>query len=282
MLILDVVTPQEILDYEAKWSGEKGAVHGERLEKMKGFDKDLSDEKFYDEYRKMVLEESEYKQAADQITKGAVSIDFDRDVKVEDVLTPEIILRYEERCRAEVTGKHQARLDRLQQKDVTDADAWKIYRDEEGGGKGFFKEKASQLSLERSILGEKADYQSIIDYEDSRIQYYREAEKEITESLRKITEAQEKLGAQIKQAEEDMKHMEIILNTYENQPPYGSKDMFSEFKEKTTGPDVGKKVAEADKIDQISEEQKENLDQIRAADVKLLLDDENVFLTDNK
>lgn len=79
-----------------------------------------------------------------------------------------------------------------------------------------------------------------------------------------------------------MKHMEIILNTYENQPPYGSKDMFSEFKEKTTGSDVGKKVAEADKIDQISEEQKENLDQIRAADVKLLLDDEMEFLTDNR
>lgn len=281
MLILDVVTPQEILDYEAKWSGKKGAVHGERLEKMKGFDKELSDEKFYDEYRKMVLEESEYKQAADKITKGAVSIDFDRDVKVEDVLTPELILRYEERCRAEVTGKHQARLDRLQQKDVTDEDAWKIYSDEEGGGKGFFKEKASQLSLERSILGEKADYQSIIAYEDSRIQYYREAEREITGSLRKITEAQEKLGTQIRQAEEDMKHMETILNTYEKKPPYESGSTLRDFKEKTTGPEVGKKVAEAGKIDQISEEQKENLDQIRAAEVKVLLDDEKIFLTDN-
>lgn len=279
MRILDEVTPQEILNYENTWKGEAGEVHKARLARIQELKKSLSPEEFYKEYRKMVLEESVYRRAWDKLTNGRSGIDFDESKNAEAALTPEIILQYEMKCRDDITRKHQDRLDHLQQADVTDEDALQVYT-EEGGGKAFFREKSTELSLAKAMLGESADYDNILKYEDTRIKYYEKAKKEIEDAVKKIEEEQKAMSAKIEMAKTDMERVKRILDSFESKPIYSNPDAFTEFRKEALGPDIQEGVEQVADIDKVSEREEEELDRVKEAQMKLLLDEE-LFLIDN-
>lgn len=279
MRILDEVTPQEILNYENTWKGEEGEVHKTRLAKIHELKKDLSPEEFYKAYRKIVLEESVYRRAWDKLTKGRSGIDFDESMDAETALTPEIILQYEKKCRDDIIRKHQDRLDHLQQADVTDEDALQVYR-EEGGGKAFFREKSTELSLAKAMLGESADYENILKYEDTRIKYYEKAKNEIEDAVKNIKKEQTAMSEKIETAKTDMERVKRILDSFESNPLYSNPDTFTEFRKEALGPDIQEGVEQVADIDKVSEREEEELDRLKEAQMKLLLDEE-LFLIDN-
>lgn len=281
-LVFDVVTPKEILDYEENCSGKKGEKHDDRLEKLKELGETLSDEEFYDKYRKMVLEESVGREILDHV--AGVKIGFDDWVKAEDVLTPQILLKHEEQSRAEALRKHTDRLEMLRKDDVTDENALQKYK-EAGGEKGFFDAKTVALGWTMTEMGSSADFQNILDYEDKRRKNYENALKELKKPLEKLEQEKQKLKEKLKQAKIDIDDAETLLAAYtdQNNPAYESKEKFGELVDVATGPESQKKAKEgtqriAEISTAVSEEHMPALEQLQAAQLDLMLMDEDQLL----
>lgn len=279
---LESVTPQEILDYEQNWSGQKGKKHDDRLEKLKESGSGLSDEAFYNKYREMVLEESAGKNLLDKVI--GYETGFDESVKAEDVLTPQILLKHEKKVRDEAVKKHNDRLKRLREDDVTDENALEIYR-QAGGGRGFFDHESVDLGRTQSVMGASADFQNILAYEKERLENYEKAREELVRPLEKIKESRTKLRQQLKQAKIDIFDVEEMWDKFHvpGNQAYKSNDGFRELVD-GTGPDIKAKaddgIAQVRNVSEtFSQLEEHEFKQARNAQLELMLieeDDSNV------
>lgn len=273
-LYLELVTPQEILDYEQNCSGKKGQKHDDRMEKLKELSETLSDEEFYDKYREMVLKESDSKELLDHIT--GVKTGFDASLNEEEVLTPKVLLRIEEQSRAEALKKHTDRLEMLKSDEVTDENALEKYRGA-GGGKGFLDEKSMALWQVQNQQGSSADLQNILDYEKGRRENYEKALAELEKPLERLKKEQKQLREKLKQAKIDMDHVEELLkkHTEHTAPAYQTRESFAELVDVTTGAESQKNaesgVARTEEVMKtVTEEKMPELEQLQATQLQAI------------
>lgn len=272
---LDVVTPDEILNYEQTRNGKKGERHAKRLEMLAGLDDAMSDEDVYKKYQESVLEDHGAKEFASRV--GLTQhLGFDATVLAEEVVTPQMIFDYEKQRLTQLTEKHTSRIERLSSEEVTAENALSVYQ-AEGGGKGFFGANKEQIKEKSLEIGDSHDYQDILDYEQARIEYYQNIMDEINEPLKRIADAQNQLQEQMDVMKADQMKLQKYLGTSGTAEVFSSRSAFETFTEEATGAQVQGRVdngeAQVEALVRTAEDARQEAEQIKE---RMKLSEENV------
>lgn len=261
---LDVVTPQEILNYEEKRNGKFGEAHARRLKMLEDLDGSMSNEAVYAKYREEVLKDNSVKQFLDKVGIKQ-NIGFAGTIKPEDVLTPQMIVDYEVKRMAQVTEKHTTRIEKL--KEADEKNAFAVYK-EAGGEKGFMRANRRQLQDKVAETGDSHSFQNILDYDKMRSEYYQKILDEIDEPLKRIDDAQKQLEKQISEAQESQKMIRKYLNASGKKEAFSDPASFKEMAEQTTGESVQNNVANGqEKMEElIKDAQEAQMDAARIMD----------------
>ena len=185
----EMVTYDDIIKYEEGKIREKGGKHQDRIEYIKNLGNNLTYEQML-KYRNMAMSDGEstkdkINNVVSQIYSG-YSTGYDNSLKAEEVLTPQMILEYEERQKAEIRQKHDERIRLLENQEISDDELWEKYQ-QMGGGKRFAKVNKAEISQESEEVTQNFyNYDNITAYEERRLQHYNTIKKSIDEPINKM------------------------------------------------------------------------------------------------
>jgi hypothetical protein len=248
----EVVTPDEIIHYEKNHVSNEGRYHEYLLKQLNELDSNTSDKDAVDFYVKQarLSDVTLFEKLKSKI--AAIGIDFDtefqKEIKPEDYLTPEVIMQYEEAAYKSKAAKHQYRIDILSKEDVTDENVYATYTETLGGGKGFFKNSKNSELLEKEqneTVRYYMTYNEIMKYENKRKEAYKKTMDAANAPLKDLFDVRNELQAQM-----------LKLDSYKKQiveytaKPVG--DVFKDagsiekFEEETMGSDAVNVLAESE------------------------------------
>ena len=185
----EMVTYDDIIKYEEGKIREKGGKHQDRIEYIKNLGNNLTYEQML-KYRNMAMSDGEstkdkINNVVSQVYSG-YSTGYDNSLKAEEVLTPQMILEYEERQKAEIRQKHDERIRLLEDQEISDDELWEKYQ-QMGGGKRFAKVNKAEISQESEEVTQNFyNYDNITAYEERRLQHYNTIKNSIDEPINKM------------------------------------------------------------------------------------------------
>lgn len=197
----ELVRPIDIVTYEGDRALQKGEKHMKRIKDLQLSEgKELS--KFDMEYyRETAMADGDgikdkINNVVSQVYSG-YSTGYDKSLDAEKVLTPQMILDYENDQKEELSRKHGDRISLLLNEGVRDDEIWEKYR-EYGGGKRFARVNKAEISQESEEVAQNFyNYDNITDYEKGRLEHYNTIKNSINEPVKnmqiKATELQKKM-----------------------------------------------------------------------------------------
>ena len=200
-----LVTPEDILNYEAEKVREKGKKHFDRIDYIKTIkEAELSSEQMQ-KYRNMAMSDGEstkdkINNVLSQIYSG-YSTGYDNSLNAESVLTPQMIMDYENDQKAEISRKHDERIKLLENQEISDDELWEKYQ-QMGGGKRFAKVNKDEISQESEAVEQNFyNYDNIIAYEKRRVDHYTTIRNSINEPIEEMRKKGEELQKKMEELE---------------------------------------------------------------------------------
>ncbi len=197
----ELVCPIDILLYEGDRALQKGEKHIKRIEYLNTIEGEELSWDDMDDYRRKAMADGDgikdkINNVVSQVYSG-YSTGYDKSLKAEEVLTPQMILDYENDQREELSQKHGDRICLLQNEGVRDDEIWEKYQ-QYGGGKRFAKVNKAEISKEsEEVTHNFYNYDNITAYEKGRVEHYNTIKNSINEPVKnmqiKATELQKKM-----------------------------------------------------------------------------------------
>lgn len=200
-----LVTPEDILNYEAEKVREKGKKHFDRIDYIKTIkEAELSPEQM-SEYLNMAMSDGE--STKDRFNNVVSRIfpryrtGYDKSLKAESVLTPQMIMEYENDQKAEISRKHDERIKLLENQEISDDELWEKYL-QMNGGKRFARVNKDEISQESEVVKQNFyNYDNIIAYEKRRVDHYTTIRNSINEPIEKMRKKGEELQKKMEELE---------------------------------------------------------------------------------
>ncbi|MBO5292125.1 MAG: hypothetical protein J6B10_02970 [Lachnospiraceae bacterium] len=259
------VTAQEILTYEESRKEELGKKHNNRLAFLESIEGDTMPPEKAREYREMAQKDGDSgweRVKAFMSSFRNVGIGFDKTLDPVEVLTPMVIIRYEQEREKETGKKHQERLDQLMGA-ADDEAAWKLYMEDNGPKKRFLRQNRSLVKQKAKENAEQQNwgYEEIVDYETKRQNYYQEMLDEVNQPLKTLEASQTRLQNSIDGAKEMQEELADLLKDQKEGNPLKSRSV---FQEKLNGPvaklkDTSKEAQQSEENAEQSTQDMENL-----------------------
>ncbi len=197
----ELVRPIDILTYEGDRALQKGKKHMKRIEYLQSLEGEELSKGDMGYYRELAMADGDgikdkINNVVSQIYSG-YSTGYDKSLKAEEVLTPQMILDYENDQREELAQKHGNRISLLKNEWVRDDEIWEKYR-QYGGGKRFARVNKAEISQESEEVTQKFyNYDNIMAYEKGRAEHYNTIKNSINEPVKNMqgraTELQKKM-----------------------------------------------------------------------------------------
>ena len=135
-----------------------------------------------------------------QIYSG-YSTGYDNSLNAESVLTPQMIMDYENDQKAEISRKHDERIKLLENQEISDDELWEKYQ-QMGGGKRFAKVNKDEISQESEAVEQNFyNYDNIIAYEKRRVDHYTTIRNSINEPIEEMRKKGEELQKKMEELE---------------------------------------------------------------------------------
>lgn len=244
-----MVTPTEIFKYERERASELGAKHDARMGMIEGEWKDLSFEQLEKNYREMASEDGTGKK--DRFNSLAhnwhmkKTVGYDSAVDPEKVITPKLILEYEEKRNKELTQGHSERLAMLNSPEVDDTNVWEKYK-EAGGGKRFQRNQNKSITkAQKDFEQDSWGYDQIMAYERGRVAHYQAVLAKAKEPLQNLRDARAKLEASRQECEALYKETQTFTATEGLKKLLGKAGGFQAFADRIKEADMPGKFKKA-------------------------------------
>lgn len=195
---VSTVTPNQIFNYEENRRKEAAAKHLERLKLIDTFPQEGDYVELYQKYHEMAQRDGDGGKdkwnallQRVHIGSGMTGFDSNRMGQMNTILTPNMILQYEERRVLELTCEHRQRMDNLEAAQ-SDEEAFQFY--ENAGGERFFKKrKEDWKDGMKQRRKEFWTYERIISYEQGRKNFYQEAQDKTRRPVEVLEEKQKEI-----------------------------------------------------------------------------------------
>jgi hypothetical protein len=160
------------------------------------------------------------------------TIAFEQGLDASKLLTPKVIMEYEEAREKELSKKHDDRIKEL--KDTNEDEILQKYIDL-GGGSRFFSVNSGLVK--ESVAENKKQkwgYVEVVKYEQERQAFYQQMIDKINEPLDEIKKVRNKINGE----QEKLKAYNNMLNESNVTTSFENKTNFKEFTNKTVGDDA--------------------------------------------
>jgi hypothetical protein len=250
------ITPKELLDYEESHNGKNAVAHAVLKKMLDTLPEGTKAKEAAVKYHELAqkVEGGIFKK---KFRSGLALVGVDASTNItdafvpEDFLTPDVIMNYELERKDELGAKHKSRLERLSKEDVTEENVYDIYQSELQAGNRFFSVYSTQVNEQEAINNYTMwDYDKIIDYENSRKDYYQGMLDSVNEPITKV----EKIIAEMEEQNNQLAEYKKLMAEYSGgdgvKKAFQSKEKFDEFTSKSVGDNavnLSKNVEETDK-----------------------------------